>query len=248
MDFLVEVAKGNISGHTLIHKFGQNSSVPSNAWELIAKDSSPPFFRSSPSPIRLRAGGTLDDVDGPGAQSVTIEGLNDRLKRIGITVPTSGSVAGGFTDERFWRVDRAYVEKTGDYDRPWNADRINIEDDAGNLLLRIEAEESQTQYCIYSIPKRTRGYLLQADITVDSTQPADVRLFTRVSLNMAPGKARRLRHFWDGVLGAIPPYSPNGPNTPFRGPADIWMEAKGKGGVTQVTASFELLLVEDDNN
>jgi hypothetical protein len=35
-DFLIEVEKGNISHHFLVHKFGKNSAVANGSWELIA--------------------------------------------------------------------------------------------------------------------------------------------------------------------------------------------------------------------
>jgi len=32
-DFLIEVQKGNVKGHSLVHKFGRNDAVPNNSWE-----------------------------------------------------------------------------------------------------------------------------------------------------------------------------------------------------------------------
>ena len=34
-DFLIEVAKGNVAGHSLVHKFGRNAAVPNGSWEFV---------------------------------------------------------------------------------------------------------------------------------------------------------------------------------------------------------------------
>lgn len=244
-EFLMEVSKGHVDKHSLVHKFGRNAAVPNGTWELVANRSATAFFLSSPTTVRVKAGDAADTAGGTGAREVTIEGLDDNLARVSEAVATAGTSASAATTTAFWRVDRAYVTACGTYGSPFNAAAVVIENSAGTQdLLQIEAGESQTQYCMYSVAAGTKAYLLSVDITVDAAKAADIRLFTRsdLSVTAAPVSAQRLRHYWDGVQGNSI-YKPRSPELSVDGACDIWVEARGGGVGTEVTASFELLLV-----
>ena len=34
-DFLIEVQKGNVVGHSMVHKFGRNDAVPNGSWAFV---------------------------------------------------------------------------------------------------------------------------------------------------------------------------------------------------------------------
>lgn len=247
-DFLIEVAKGNIPGHSLVHKFGRNNAVPDGSWELVSLLSSGTLFRTSPSTVRIKSGGHTSDIStGLGAREITVIGLDDTLTEVAETIVTSGVLASLATVTSFWRVYRAYVSAVGLYGAT-NASAIIIEDSGGEADMNVIGNgNGQTQHAAYSIPAGKTGYLLSVYLTVNSTAVVDFRLFTKENLDdiLVPIPAKRLRLFWDGVSNP-PPYKPYAPEFSLEAGADIWIEAKGNGATAKVIANFEILLVDNE--
>jgi hypothetical protein len=248
-DFLIEVRKGSVSGHSMVHKFGRNDGVPNGSWELISlQPFDPANFRQSAVAMRVKAGGNAaDTAAGAGAREVTIEGIDSTFAELSEAVATAGAGASAATSATFWRVYRAWVSAAGTYTAA-NTAAIVIEDSGGAQdYLTIGAEEGQTQYAGYTIPTGKTGYLLSVHVTVDSNKTSNVRCFTRENIDdiAAPMDARRLKLFWDGIQSPGFIYRPYGPELSLAAKSDIWFEAYGDGAVSQVSCNFELLLVDD---
>lgn len=249
LNFLIEVRQGNVPGYSLIHKFGRNNAAPSGSWELVSLLSSATTFRTSPSTVRVKAGGNAQDSSaGLGAREVTVIGLDNNLAEVSDTIATSGASASSATTTSFWRVYRAYVSAAGLYGAN-NASQITIEDSGGEADINIIGNgNGQTQHAAYSIPVGKTGYLLSVFLTANSVAASDFRLFTRENLTnvTAPVAAKRLRLFWDGLSGSTP-YKPYAPEFKMEAGTDIWVEVKSLGpGAAQVTANFEVLLIDDE--
>ena len=248
-DFLIEVEKGNIPKHRIVHKFGENNAVPNGSWELVANLSEPTVFKSAAAAVRIKAGDAADDASGAGAREITIEGIDSNLARVTEAVATAGASASTDTSTLFWRQDRAWVSACGTYATPRNTGIVNIEPAGGGTdLLRISATEGQTQHAMYSLADGETGYVLHAYVSGSGKETANCRMFHRGDINVtaAPVKSQRLIHAWSGVLERQE-YNPRGSNRfgGLSGPRDIWMEAYGDGAVTKVTAGFSLLIVQD---
>lgn len=245
-DFLIEVQKGNVAGHSIVHKFGRNDAVPNGSFELIALLSTTPTFLSAATTVRIKAGGdAADTAAGAGAREVTIVGIDDNLAEVSEAVATAGASASSATTASFWRVYRAYVSAVGTYGVA-NTGAITIENSGGGTdLILIGAGEGQTQYGAYTIPTGKTGYFLSSLLTVDGIQSADFRFCQRRNFNdvSAPMSSVRLLNYWDGIDApfAFVPRSP----AVFPALTDVWWEAQGSGGVTQVSIDFEILLVDD---
>lgn len=246
-DFLIEVAKGNVSGHALVHKFGRNATVANGVWELISQLSAAVTFRTSASTVRIKAGGNAaDTAAGAGAREVTVVGIDDNLAEVTETIATAGASASSATTASFWRVYRAYVSAVGTYGVA-NTGIITIEDSGGAAdMLLIAASEGQSQHAAYTIPTGKTGYLLSVHLDVDAGKAADFRLFTRENFNdtSAPMSSIRIRAYWDGLLGTED-FVPKSPHITLSALTDIWIEAEGSGAQTEVSADFEILLVDD---
>lgn len=246
-NFFIEVAKGNIPGHSLVHKFGRNDDVPNNSWEIVSLLSTSGAFRASPSTIRIKVGGNAADTfDGSGARTVTVIGLDEDLNEVSEVIATSGASASSATTTSFWRVYRSYISSVGTYGG-MNVGNIIIEDSGGEAdIIKIDVNNGQTQHAAYSIPAGKTGYLLSVHLTVDAAKAADFRLFTREDLTnvTAPMSPVRSRLYWDGILGSAP-YQPDTPEFPLLAGTDIWIEARGGGANTEVSANFEILLVDN---
>lgn len=246
-DFLIEVEKGNIPGHSLVKKFGRNPAVANAAWEGILQVAASFPWLTAATAVRVKAGGDSADAAGKnGARSVVVEGLDTDGYTASATLVTDGATASAASSQTFRRVFRAYVSEVGVYTNANSADVV-IENSAGTQdLIQIEAEEGQSQFCSYSIPKGKTGYLLQVDTTVDSALGADIRVFTRENLDdtSAPMSPKRLKLFFDNVQGDLS-HGHGVPLLTLSELTDIWVEAYGAGAETQVSAELHILLVDD---
>lgn len=245
-EFLIEVQKGNIPDHAMVHKYGRNDNVASGSWEHI---SLLPFstsnFRTSASTVRVKSGGNSNDTAaGSGAREVTIQGIDSNFAEVSETIATAGISASSATTASFWRIHRAWVSAVGTYTGA-NTGAIIIEDSSGtNDLISIAAGEGQSQYTGWTVPVDVTAYLLSVDLHVDSNKTANIRLYTREDIDdiTAPMPSKRLKRFWDGVTGNFT-YTPQGPAIEIPEKSDIWLEAYGDGAACKVSCDFELLLV-----
>lgn len=247
-DFLIEVQKGNIPGHSMIHKYGRNDGVPNASWELISLLSAASSFRSSAATMRIKAGGNAaDTAAGAGAREVTIQGIDDSFNEVSEAVATAGASASSATSTLFWRVPRAWVSAVGTYGVA-NTAAITIEDSGGAAdITMIAADEGQTQFAGWTVPIGKTAYLLSVHVTVDTNKTANIRCCTRASMDdtAAPMSSKRVNLFWDGIQEPGFVYKPYGPELTLAAKTDIWFEAYGDGAATHVSCDFELLVVED---
>jgi len=248
--YLFDIARGRVSNVSLVHKFGRNSGVPNGSFEGVLQASAQFYWPQAATTVRVKAGGNAADDGtssplGAGARSVTVSGIDVNGQAATETLTTAGGSASASTTTEFWRVNRAWVAETGTYTAA-NTAAIMIEDTAGaNDMITIVAEEGQTQFAAFTVPINKRGYLLSAYAYADATKAADFALYTRNNITdvTAPMSAKRLKHYWDGVLGSvrIQPHSPMLTLAPL---TDIWIEAQGGGALTEVSAGFEVALVD----
>jgi hypothetical protein len=246
-DFFVETSQGNIAGHSIVHKYGRNDSIANGVWSLVSSTNIDLSLPSSGSPARIKvSGNVLDTANGSGAREVTVVGIDDTLEEVSETIATSGSGVSAMTTSNFWRIYRAYASEVGTYGGA-NSGDITIEAADGTRdIIVITSGEGQTQHGAYSVPSGKVGYLLSVHMMADAAKAADFRLFTRENFidTVAPMSPKRLRLFFDGVLGdvvhkAVTP----GPVLPAL--TDIWVEARGSTGSSEVSVDFEILLVDD---
>jgi len=244
--FLLEVAKGNVAGHSLVHKFGRNAALPNGSWAFVVGLGLTAWPLSAATAVRVKAGDVADDAGGAGAREITVQGIDDALAETSEAITTNGVAASTATTALFWRVHRAWVSSAGTYGAA-NTAAVVIENGAGGTdLIQIAVEEGQTQFAGWSVPLGKTAYLISASFTVDATKSADFRLFTRESLNDAtpPVASVRIRRYWDGVAGDLM-YTPTSPELSCPALTDIWIEGYGNGAGVEAAASFELLLVDD---
>jgi hypothetical protein len=107
--FTYDVAKGEMSNHTAVNKFGRNSAVPatreevwdgSEVYDFLADDTFAIMYISS-------------DAAGDTSKSYTVEGLDSDYNFSSITVTTDAidgrtfvALTSGATDDKWWRIFR----------------------------------------------------------------------------------------------------------------------------------------------
>jgi len=247
-DFLIDVQKGNVSGHSMVHKFGRNDAIPNGSWAFVNLLGFTGWPLSAGTLVRVKAGGNAaDTAAGNGAREITVQGLiTSTLAEETDTLATAGAGASANSAKSFLRVHRAWVSSVGVYGAA-NTGAATIENSGGGTdLIQIGAGEGQTQFTGWSVPAGKTAYLLGLHAHVDSGKTSNIRVFTRADIDdvTAPMKSKRLKLFFDGVLGTID-YQPRGPELVIEEKSDIWVEAWGDGAVAQVSCDFELLLVDN---
>jgi len=247
-DFLIEVQRGNIPGHSMVHKFGRSTTVGTAFGHI----SSTPFaitdFRSSAVAMRVKAGGSVNDASGgTHAEQVTVQGIDSTQAEVTATATLAGAGTAAISGT-WWRIHRAWVSESGTYGNA-NENDIVIEDTGGAAdYITVLAGEGQTQYAGWSVPAAKTAYLLSVHVTTDTqaSRTVDIRCFTRKDIfNGATKYSPRLKLFWGGLTAPFV-YLPHGPELSIAGGSDIWFEAKAStGSTTVVTVDFELLCVDD---
>lgn len=247
-DFLIEVQKGKVPGHTHIHEFGSNPTIANGVWELVSLLSGAVTFLTAATTVRIKAGGNVNDTAaGTGARSVRVAGIDDSLADITEDLATAGASASSATSASFWRVHDIYLpdDSMGAYGAS-NAGNIILENSAGGTdLIEITTGSGRSESAQYTIPTGKTGYLFSAFITVDSTQSADFRMLSRAKFNdtSVPVSPIIVELFWGGISQPFH-FDPRAP-LQFAALTDIWFEAEGAGGATAASVDFEILLVDD---
>ena len=146
-DFYIQVQEGKIPGYSLVHKFGRNDAVPNNTWAFVNLLGFTAWPLSAATKVRVKAGGDVADVaGGAGALGVTIEGIDGSGNDASETIATAGVSASTLTDTLFFRVHRSFVSGVGTYGAANTADVIVENGSGGTDLIKIAADEGQTQF------------------------------------------------------------------------------------------------------
>lgn len=245
-EFYLKVAKGEISRHELVHKFGRNALVPNSSWAGVLSGGTFNFL-TAPTPVRIKAGGNVADNAGTtGVNQIHVEGLNSSGYAVSTTIDTNGSSASLVTTKSFWRVNRLHGFQTGVYGGT-NTGNIVIENSTGGTdLIQINAGSGQSEYGAYTIPKDKTGYLMGVTAEVDASKAADIRLITRADITstVAPYCPLRQRLYFDGVKGESN-IRPKSPILSLAELTDIWFDANGGGAATEVSVDFEIVVVDN---
>jgi len=248
-DFLIDVQKGNVAGHSLVHKFGRNDGVPNGSFEFVNLLGFTAWPLSAATTVRVKSGGNVNDTAaGTGAQAITVQGIDSTLAESSESVATAGAGVSAATSASFWRIHRAYVTpaSSGTYGGA-NIGAVTIENSSGGTdLIQIATQEGQSQFAGFTIPNNKTGFLLSVQISVDASKAADIRMYQRADITTTtpPVEPKRLKIYWDGVTGNVV-FTPRSPLGAIAESTDIWFEAQGSGAGTEVAVDFELLLVDD---
>jgi hypothetical protein len=250
-DFLIEVSKGNIAGHSLVHKFGSNGAVGNAAYETITSIAHPGLsvinsHLTTAVTMRIKNGGHVnDDAGGTGARKVMIVGLDETGAEAQEEVVTNGVANSAYTTTTFIRVFRAYVTDVGTYGGT-NAGAITIRANGGIDMVIIGNAIGQTLHGMYTIPLGKTGHLLSVTLTVESLKPVSIIMFTREDIldTTLPVTGKRTKLFWNGLENNFS-YNPDSPKIVLPPLTDIWFEGRAAVAGAGVSVDFEILLVDD---
>ena len=241
-DPYLEISKGNVPGHTRIHKFGHNEALSTN-FESIWSGSNIYVYPAAATLMNLTSTDVDDLMGDTGAWNVTIYGLDAGYNQINETVALNGQTRVP-TTLQYLRVYRMIVRNVGA--TGWNEGIIYLGTGvtaAGvptNKYAIIDANYGQTMMTTYTIPEGYTGYLIRVGITSYTANKAfEVYLRTR---STGESWLRKEEYHMASGQSVEHPFTPPMPieahtDIQFMGKVDV------AGGVTEV--NYDLVLVED---
>lgn len=245
VEFLLEVSKGNVPGHSCIQKFGRNFDIdtgtdPEDCWSQGGTYA----FLSSAQTLYASS----SDADGD--QDIVIEGLDANWDEQSQTVTLNGQIQVAIAGT--WiRVFRAYnddsTEIAGDvYIAETDTLTGGVPDTATKIKVKIDVGKDQTLMAIYSIPAAKTGYILGWHSSIEGATPVGLR--AALSLRVREfGKIFRVQHthslYTEGnsyiqhLFKAIPKY-------PAKSDIMVFID-KVTANNADVAAGFDIILVDD---
>ena len=229
--FELQVSRGQIPGHSVLHKFGAVPAMSINTtgtiWDI--DDTLYPWSA-------LTAAGTLT-VDRASASDankvITIRGLDADYNQISENV-TLTNATGNPTTLSFIRVYRAFMHNGS----AANVGNINIKIST-TTIARITAGKAQTLMGVYTVPAGFSLYLTQGVMSVQSGADATGNFFVRYGGQTA----FRIAHTFE-VASAEYFYAFH---APFKLPekSDIDIRADLRSNNARITAAFDAYLIQE---
>lgn len=253
-DYYAEVSLGNVSGSTVVHKFGKNTAVGTTFVPIAVGGIYQTPQPAAATTLRIKAGGdAADTAAGAGARQITLQGLDASGNEQTVTVATNGATASTATTETWIRLYRAYVSESGTYATTATGSHtadIVIENGAGGTdwatISSTDYARSQSEIGAYTIPAGKTGYLLSAFTFSDATKTTELLFMKREAVldAAAPYDAMRVV-FEERLEGGEGTVDIKAPVASFAGPCDVMFLAKVNTGTAVVEVDFELLIVDN---
>ena len=249
-EFYLNVAKGLVPGHSLVHKFGAGAVTTTLApVSNLTKYETPTTAQA----LEVVSDSASDAVGGGGATKVTILGLDSSWNEVEQTITLTGTTPAALTTNLI-RLYRWYVSESEAYATATTGSHV------GNLTIQLSGggttwdtmtitpfATGQSQIGAYTIPTGYTGYLLAKTVFTDSSKTADVYFFQRPNADDVAtpySGAMRLVEREVGVSGGFKADFIS-PKSGIVGPADVGFMANVSSGTAEISVEFELLLVQN---
>lgn len=230
-DSPLSIAQGEVSGHSLQHKFGAVPAMSQNqsgtVWDV--NDTNYPWSSfSSAGVLSVPAVNASDN-----GKSLVIIGLDSDYTEISETV-TLSSAGAVTTTNSFLRVHRAYL--TSDT----NVAVVNIQKGGVNVA-RLNAGKAQTLMAIYTVPAGYTAYLTQGTSTCQDGADATGDMFIRY---YGQG-AFRVGHTFEVCGDGGQYFYPFSVPVAIPEKSDIDIRATVRSNNARITAAFDMIIVKN---
>ena len=253
-DIHLQMSRGHITGHEVIHKFGSNPAVGTSYTPVAVGGIWRTPQVSGATTLRIKAGGHANDTAaGSGARTIVLEGLDATGALVTDTLTTAGASASAASTKSFLRLFRAYVETSGTYatqSAGSHAGAITIENSGGGtdwlIISATNITRGQSQVSVYTGPLGYTAYVGDMDVWVESAKAVDVIFFIRENIlqTAAPYSGMRAQLEFGAVAGQQR-VSPNNQLGPFNQLTDLGFMARG-ATPAEVNTHFSIIQIKND--
>ena len=170
--FELQVARGQISYHKTIFKFGFNGDVD-NLLETIWAEGGLYSYLSAASVLKVSSSSTADTSAGTGARTVELYGLDADYNEINEVITLNGQTSVDTTQE-FLRINRMLIRSAGSGGT--NAGVVYAGTGTvttgvpANKYATVAIGDGQSLMALWTVPLGYTAYAYQTDITVATTQ------------------------------------------------------------------------------
>lgn len=237
-DFFIEASKGNIPGHSVLQKFGENPDIKASSesmWDAGGLYPWSTWDSSGPTTLDIQSDDVNDDLVGTGAQTVFIEGLDANWEEQSETIEMDGSTT-VITSGSYRRLFRMVVSTAGSSGTTAGIITAEI---GGIVVAQIDDGNNQSLMAIYTIPLGKTGYLLFGKASVGKAGDLAGQFFIRPF-----GGVFNVKHTfqiyqttYDYLFRAVPA-------VPEKSDFDVRAFTTVPSGV-KATAAFDLVLVDN---
>ncbi len=252
-DFLIEVAKGNVEKHSIIHLLGRNIAVGTSFVPVSIGGIYQTVQASGATTLRVKAGGNANDTAaGTGARQITLVGLDENWAFVIETLATAGASASIVSTTTFTRLYEVHVSQSGTYatiSAGSHQGDIVIENGSGGTnwatISATDFARSDSEIGVYSIATGYTGLLLTSDIFTDSSKTTETLLFKRENIDETVAPYSPMLVLSDFTQkGGEGNLELKGP-IKIIGPADVGFISKVDASTAEVDVDFEIMLVQD---
>lgn len=182
----LQVSKGQVAGATALYKFGFNPDIDGTE-ETVWSQGGDVVWPAAAFTAFISSSSTADTSAGTGAQTVTIEGLDENYATQSVTVDMNGQTQVQVGDASGWiRINRAFVVTAGSGGTAAGtvyiaATGVSSGVPTGTIYASI-TDGNQTQMAVYTVPASHTLYLDDLIFTAAISQAnnyATVKLNTR---------------------------------------------------------------------
>lgn len=182
----LQVSKGQVAGATTLYKFGYNPDI-NGTEETVWSQGGDVVWPAAAFTAFISSSSTADTSAGTGAQTVTIEGLDENYATQSVTVDMNGQTQVQVGDASGWiRINRAFVVTAGSGGTAAGtvyiaATGVSSGVPTGTIYASI-TDGNQTQMAVYTVPASHTLYLDDLIFTAAISQAnnyATVKLNTR---------------------------------------------------------------------
>lgn len=241
------LARGAITDHISRIIEGRNPAVGASL-EGIWQQGGPFIFPTTSETVRVKVGGNAADAAaGAGAQSVTVQGIDENLDFVteDITLNVDGTLASAATTAKYFRVNDCFVKDVGTYGGA-NTGNIVIENTTSTqILANLGAGISESRMLKWSVRNGYSLFIAGFYALVEGTKPATIRLWSRENNNdvSTPFSPKRLIFEQPELIGNT--------DHEFVYPekinqnSDIWAEASTASGSSIVNIIVEFIEIKN---
>lgn len=255
-DFFLEVSKGNIPGHSYVHKFGENFDVDTGSTpEDIWTEGGTYNWMAVAQTVDVVSNSGTDDQAGTGAHEVTLSGLDSSWNaqtEVLALHPTDGTIA--VTSASTWiRLDRMWVSASGSNDQN-NGTLTATGNTSGVVHAAIHqnsttGSDGQSQMAVYTVPNGKTAYLHKmyaAHERGGGNVVANVCLWQRQDADTSDRTWRKVLPVGFHSAGSSPFELTYKAPAMFAGKTDLRMRAQYASSTNlDIMAGFDLILVDD---
>ena len=244
----IDIAKGNIGGTSVVHKYGRNTVLASSmlpVWDGGATDLTLP---STEAVMTCVSTSDEDAAGGDGASKITLQGLDDDYNLVSQELTLTGTTPLN-TTVKFMRLYRMFVSGLGSGSVFDDTNEGIIDCDHGtDLMARIVAGAGQTLMAVWTTSANTKSYLTNFSASILPGTGTTAKTVA-ISLHFVGSDGiNRVKHT-EGLMTTGSSHVTHNFPVPLQiaEKTDVHIEAIVDSGTgNDVSASFEVIVVRED--